>query len=70
MNPWNPEKAPLQPVVSNHFMPLTVKVGCTLEEFRKQNNLEANRANVFIEYGDPVRKDLKIRDVILMDEVI
>ena len=66
--PWKPENAPLQPVISNHFMTSTVTSECTVDEFRKEKNLEANKANVFIEFGDPIIKD--IRDVILEDKVL
>ena len=66
-NPWNPEVAPLQQVVSNHFNTTTITGECTVEEFQEINKLEANKANVFVEYDGSVIK--KFRDVILMDKV-
>ena len=65
---WNPDKPPLQQVISNHFMTTTISNECTMEEFQQRNDLRLKGANVFIEYGDPVMKD--IRDVILKHKVM
>ena len=68
-NPWNPKEAPLQPVISNHFMITTLKKEYTVEEFKEEKNLRKKSSNVFIEYREFVKKDL-IRDVILIEKVI
>ena len=49
-------------------MTTTVTSEWTIDKFRDKKGLEANKINVFIEYGDPIIKN--IRDVILMDEVL
>ena len=69
INPWNPDKAPLQQVISEHFKITTIKKECTVEQFQVENNLKKGGASVFIEYSDPVKKDL-IRDVILKEKVM
>lgn len=65
---WNPDEAPIQQVVSNHFMTTPISHECTVEEFQRRNDLRLKGANVFIEYGDQVVND--IRDVILKHKVM
>ena len=67
-NPWNPEKAPLQRVISNHFMTTTISKSCIVKKFLEQHDLKVKGANVFIECTNPIVDDS--RDVMLMDKVI
>ena len=67
-NPWNPEKAPLQQVTSNHFMITTISRDCTVQEFLTKHDLKFKGANLFIECGDSIIEDF--RDVMLMDKVL
>ena len=55
-------------MISNHFIISTVSSECIVEELQKQEDLEVNKSNVLVEYGDPIIK--QVRDVILMDKVI
>ena len=69
-NPWNPEKAPLQRVISNHFKTTTIPRDCTAEDFQREYDLKINGANAFIECTNPIVEDFEIRNVILMDKVM
>ena len=67
-NPWNPKKAPLQRVISNHFKTTTISKSCTVKEFQMKHDLRINGANVFIQCTNPIVDDC--RDVMLMDKVV
>ena len=67
-NPWNPEKAPLQQVISNHFVTTTISKSCTVKEFQVKHDLRVNSANFFVECTNTIVKDF--RDVMLMDKVM
>lgn len=56
----------LRPIISNQFIRTTIPSEMTIKTFRKNNNLDANRCNMFLEHKNITSKG-NIIDVILMD---